>query len=382
MAELTGKSEILEAARAAYRERHIRAAEWKREGKKIVGFLYSMVPEELITAADIVPVQLVEGASSASYQSGNAHFGDFYCDCVSSFLGQGIDGTYGYLDGVIFSDACEITRVLGGLWELLVPTPLFFYLNSPSEPTPGGKVFFASQLDKLRASIEKIRGKPVTPQEIANAIQVHNRNRLLLKQLRELRQRKLAPLSEQEYLDLFMAGLVMPKEEHNRLLGQAVKVLSTEKGLASDGPRLLVSVFICEELFTPGSKIMDYLEQAGARVSVNDVTFGPRYYWKSVPERDDPMNALVERYAGDIPIAFHYSSDARADMLLKEAKEQEAKGAIFFVPKHCTCYLWDQPHIESRLRKEGISTLLIETMETMATEAIKTRLQAFIEMLS
>ena len=105
---------IISGFQQAFANRHELARGWKKEGKKVLGYVYSHVPQELIYAAGIIPVQLVEGEDERAEELGEQYFPDFYCDYVSCCLGQGLSGEYDYLDGVVFPDACETIRGLAG----------------------------------------------------------------------------------------------------------------------------------------------------------------------------------------------------------------------------------------------------------------------------
>ena len=40
--------------------RHMLAREWKQEGKKTSGYVYSFTPEEILYAAGLLPIQVTE----------------------------------------------------------------------------------------------------------------------------------------------------------------------------------------------------------------------------------------------------------------------------------------------------------------------------------
>jgi benzoyl-CoA reductase/2-hydroxyglutaryl-CoA dehydratase subunit BcrC/BadD/HgdB len=63
-------------------------------------------------------------------------------------------------------------------------------------------------------------------------------------------------------------------------------------------------------------------------------------------------------------------------------KEGGLKGVIFLHLKFCEPLIFDYPDLKKGLDREGIPNLFIETeLHTSASSQIKTRLQAFSEML-
>ena len=88
-----------------YQNRHSLAWQWKKEGKKIFGYIYSLMPEEILYAAGIIPVHLTESEDSEDLRKGTVDTPESFCDYSLSIAGQGISGVYNYLDGVIFNDA-------------------------------------------------------------------------------------------------------------------------------------------------------------------------------------------------------------------------------------------------------------------------------------
>ena len=99
-----------------YRNRHSLAWQWKKEGKKIFGYTYSLTPEELLFAADIIPVQLTESEDSEDLRRGKVDTPESFCSFSLSMAGQGISGVYKYLDGVIFNDACSQVKTACEVW--------------------------------------------------------------------------------------------------------------------------------------------------------------------------------------------------------------------------------------------------------------------------
>ncbi|RLC96784.1 MAG: benzoyl-CoA reductase, partial [Chloroflexi bacterium] len=71
-------------------KRHEHARELKRQGKKLIGYLCSYVPEELIYAAGAVPIRILSNQDSPSLAE--AHMQSYFCPFSRSLLHQILKG--------------------------------------------------------------------------------------------------------------------------------------------------------------------------------------------------------------------------------------------------------------------------------------------------
>lgn len=364
-----------------YENRHLLAKKWKQDGKKIFGYVYSFTPEEILYAADILAIHLTESEEGASASKGEVYIPDFYCDFIQSCFGQGIDGVYNYLDGVIFTDSCTALRTLAEVWQVKINTPFFFFLSYPSEANELSKTFLLAEFTRLKMAVEDFCNREISLDSLRSAIEVYNENRELLKRLYELRQREESPISGSDIIEVVKAGLVIPKEKHNQMLKELLRQIPNQRREVKGKARLMVSLPIFEECAAARHSFIRKIEELGAEVVGDDLCLGPRYFWEPVTPISEPMEALVDRYLGKVPIAFRVPAELRAEILLSQAEKHRAKGAIFFLPKYCQSQWLQYPYIEERFKERGIATLLLETTADMPKAPVWNRLQAFIEML-
>ncbi|MEK7778247.1 MAG: 2-hydroxyacyl-CoA dehydratase family protein [Chloroflexota bacterium] len=64
------------------------------------------------------------------------------------------------------------------------------------------------------------------------------------------------------------------------------------------------------------------------------------------------------------------------------AREYRASGAIMLLEKFCHPHEWDAPTIEKGLKDVGVPTLILEVDVTVPRGQIRTRVEAFLEMIS
>ncbi len=364
-----------------YANRHLIAHNWKKEGKKVFGYIYSFVPEEIICAAGILPVQLTETEERGTTSKGEIFLPEYFCDYVHNCLGQGADGIYSYLDGLIVPDACVPLRTLAETWDICVKTPFFYFLGYPSEAYEGSRAFLIAEFSRLQKAIENFTQTKISSPALRSAIEIYNENRNLLKKLYELRQKEDSPPSGSDVFEVFKAGLVMPKAEHNQMMKELLSQLSSQKRKTTARARLFVSAPIFEECSFVRPNFIQIVEEMGGEVVCDDLVIGFRYYWETVQTDHNLIEALVDRYLGKVPIAYKIPAEVRAEMFLQEALKHRVNGAIFLLPKYCQSSYLQAPYLEERFREKGIPTLSLESTSEMPEAPLRNRIQAFLEML-
>lgn len=356
---------------------------WKEEGRTIFGYCYCDVPLEIVHAAGILPIQFTESADTRHHELGTSESADYFCDHAQYIIGQGLDGVYAPLDGVIFAHSCETMRMVASVWELQVPLRFFYFMPTAMKRNETNRTFLSAEYLALRKAIEHFVGHKITPAKLRASIEVYNTNRALVRKLYQLRFERGLDLSEAELNTVIRAGWVMPAERHNRmlegLLSEGSEAGSPEQTLK---PRIMLSGFSPEHCMTARLNVADILEKdLGARVVIDDFARGHRYNWSTVEAQKSPLEALVDGYMGKSPVSFRQTSAQEAERLLSMAKSYGAQGAVILVPKFCTDFLFQLPHLESEFERNGIPVLRLETESLMPEGQLRTRLGAFVEML-
>ncbi len=69
--------------------------EWKKKGKKVIGFFCSYVPEEILYAADILPVR-VRAPGCGNTESADVYFSPHNCSFMRACLDFALEGKYDF----------------------------------------------------------------------------------------------------------------------------------------------------------------------------------------------------------------------------------------------------------------------------------------------
>ncbi len=353
--------------------------QWKeRTGKKIIGCIPMYVPEEVIHAAGILPVTLL--GSDEPVTAGEKYLPSFVCHPMRSNLDQALKGRLDFLDGIIFPDVCDTVRSVSDVWRYKFPSGFYYHLIPPIRLESSlGKEYLTQQLVNLKVSLEKFCGREISEADIRRSISVYNENRLLLRRLYRLRRGNASVLRASDIATIVMAGMSIPKEEHNELLTRLLDYVEARPARKDHKIKLVLSGHLCEE---PELEVLHLVEDLGGVIVDDDLYVGSRYFSTTVDEALGPLEGLVERYFRDVPCPTKYNPAADwGDYLVNKVKESGAQGIIVWLIKFCDPHAFRYPYLKEKLGEASIPHLLLETMHGGATGAIRTRLQAFLEML-
>jgi benzoyl-CoA reductase/2-hydroxyglutaryl-CoA dehydratase subunit BcrC/BadD/HgdB len=182
------------------------------------------------------------------------------------------------------------------------------------------------------------------------------------------------------FFSLIKSSMLMPKEEHNKILEALVGQMdsSTRRLHIRDSARVFLS-----GMFVHPLEIFQWMDEAGLVVVDDDLAIGSRYFSYEVEGKGEAMEALADSYFQRIPSPLVEGNEDRLHFILKGVRENNLDGVIFVHLKFCEPFIFDYPDLKKGLDREGIPSLFIETdFRSLAEGQIKTRLQAFREVLS
>jgi benzoyl-CoA reductase subunit C len=167
--------------------RHEYAKTWKEKtGNKIAGYLCTYVPEEILYAADILPVRILGSHEPPTVTE--PYIFAMYCHFCRDCLAQGLEGKFSYLDGIVEGQSCIHLRQAFNGWRLHIPIDYTYYIHVPhGVQTPRATPYLTKELAKFKESLEKWTGRSITKEDLDRGIQTLNRNRELMKKVSEFR---------------------------------------------------------------------------------------------------------------------------------------------------------------------------------------------------
>lgn len=360
---------LLTAARAplaAWPERH--------PGRRAMGYTCTYVPEEIIHAAGFVPVRVRTTPQVPTHA--DAHVQSYTCALCRSALDQLLRGELRFLAGMVFAHTCDTMQALSDLWAINVE-PGTGWVETVMVPTnlasPSARPYLIAELERFRAHLAGHSGRPISDAALQASIALHNEKRRLLGRLHALRDR----LTAAEFYSVVDAGAKMPPELYVPLLAELVEHLENIPSRPGS-PRVVLVGAVLDD-----PALLDVLDELGAQVADDDLCTGTRSFAELVAEVGDPIAALANRALMRLPCPVKYQPELpRGAHLRQRVEEAQADGVIFVLPKFCDPHAFDYALVKPELEAAGVPLLHLETEQTPAAEQIRTRVQAFLEMLN
>lgn len=369
---------MAEEFRRALDNRHQHARELKDKGQRIMGWMCSYVPEELIHAAGFVPVRVIGGTEDTS--TADAHLYINMCSLVRSALEEAMRGKYSYLDGLVTLNTCDNIRRLYDVWTHYVPQPFSRILSLPRKATPEAVKFFRSQLQELKGSLEGLSNKKIHEEDLQKSIKLFNKMRRLQKEIVESGRDGCGVLSGSDIFAVNLAAGFLPKEEYVIMLEDLSRRLKAAKGLQPNTKiRLLVTG---SELDNPD--LFSLIESCGASVVVEDLCTAGKTFWNLIEEDSpDSLEALARAYLLRPPCPRMRMAEERMRHLRALIKDFSVQGVVHESIKFCKLYEEDCISVREELKRIGVPFLSLSREYALCgTGQYKTRLEAFVESLS
>lgn len=376
-------------------DRHAAVRKWKeRTGKQVYGYFCCVTPEEILSAADILPVRIT--GTGEPLQLADLHVPPNSCPFARSCLDAGMRGLYDYLDGVVVPNTCDFIFSMEYFWKTLVPRPtkpaliagvdmrpFVHYINYPEKIVGRDVVpFYVEVLRGFKQDLERSLGRSITDEDLARAIGVYNEDKAQLKRMYEMRKSDPPALSGYEAWQITYAGLMMPKDEHAAALKAYLDDLEGNGRRGAEGVRIYLSGSAMDRV---NAEIYKLIEEYGVVVS-DDLCVGTRSFWYPLRPQLPPLEAIARRSLGTACPRSTVTApipENRWAHILNTTKEFNVEGAIFYVLKCCDGRLAEIPHLREKLREElGIPSLVLEGDYTEeGVEQMRGPVEAFIEML-
>ena len=375
------------------------AAAWRAQGGRVVGLLGWSAPRELVTAAGLLPVRLSperlarlgpgpENGGSAGLdaaagfgpgpESGSAGlhaaagFGRELAPATAGFAAALLSGALDWIDYLLIGrDREDYTRLFYLLRELrrsgaaanLVPVAFFDLLRLPSRTSAR---YNRQRAAELVAVIAGWAGRPVTPADLAGAVEAAEGTAQSFCGIRELRTRPRPGITGTDALAAAIAARVLPAGELRPLLagvlaagaavesraaapraadnsGAAAPGATDEPGAPAPGARIFLAGSAVDDLAA-----YEALEQLGLAIVGEDHEWGDDGSEYPRATRD-PLDGIVDRYQ------FAHGGAARAglrDRVERTAGRVRAAGAdgvLYVLGAHDEAVGWELPALRERL---------------------------------
>jgi benzoyl-CoA reductase subunit C len=334
------------------------AKKWKSDkpGRLIVGYLPIYIPREIIHAANGLAVGIIGVGDRKQIIKGDAYYQSYICHLPRGVIEIALDHHLDDFDGFLFPSICDCVRNLSGMFKLVKKGKFTRYFDYPQNFDEAiGGVFYHELLDTIINDMYLLNGIEITTEALNHSIELYNKNRKLIEIIYDLRQQFPWRLSAIDVYHIIRAGMVIPVEEHNKILEEVVALIREDYGEPMDNIRVVVSGSFCEQ---PPIGLIKSIEMAGCYIVDDDFMLGSRWIQSDInAETGDPLNELVKAflYKSAPSSAMYDVKDPRSERLVKLVKKRKADGVIFCAASFCDPALLDRPEMQKVCDREGIA---------------------------
>jgi len=236
--------------------------------------------------------------------------------------------------------------------------------------------FFLDDLKELISQIEEKFKFKIQKEKIKEAIKLNNQIRKLLKEISEYRSKMI--LKGSEFHQLVKLSQTDDKKEVLAILNKKLIELKnkgsfTEKKMK----RILLTGSIIDD-----TEFLIFLEEKGFQVVTDDLCIGSRYFWNTIEEDKDPLEAIAEYHLSKPLYSTKMPSYERFEFLKVLAEKYEVDGIINIAMKFCEPMLYDHPYMNKKFKELEIPYLFIEMLYNREQyKQLSTRFEAFAEII-
>ncbi|MEA3339073.1 MAG: 2-hydroxyacyl-CoA dehydratase family protein [Chloroflexota bacterium] len=347
-----------------------------RNRQPVLGFLTAYVPEELFHAAGFTPMFLFH--TSEDRGRARAHLPSFTCWVAGSALDRALAGELDDLAGMALASTCDTMQGLSDLWQRNAPHIPLFHFGMPQRlDGPAARAYLLAELDSLRERVQAQTGRSISDDAVRDSIGLYNRARVQVRQV-YAHAADFAPPDLYAYVRAVLTSApLLPRPP-------------APLGEVSDRCPAPLLLLVGPALADP--VLFDIIAGAGARVCGDLLDLGERYFAVDAAEEGDPLAALADRLLGlppgggtvggtPTPTKYH-PQYTRAAHLLSLIQERGAQGVIFARQKFCDPHGFDYVQLAHALDGTGTPHLLIELEQASQAGQLRTRVEAFVEMVA
>ena len=353
------------------------ASKIKAKPQKIIGYLCSYAPEELIYAAGFHPMRLF--SSKSDIVLAENHLQAYCCSLVRGVLEDSLSGRLDFLEGTVFPHTCDSIQRLSDIWRMNGKYEFFADVILPAKlNTQSARAYMVDVLNKFKKDLETAAGKEITNADLQESIKKFNFIKKNLSKIYALQSLKPGIIKGADLYAIVKGSMLMDRDEVADLLPAIVSKLEKMDAPANSGKRIIISGSICDS-----PDIYALIEEVGGVIAGDDLCTGQRWFEGQILEDENPIAAIAKRYMDRLICpAKHASPTARGENIVSLARKNKADGVIFMLLKFCDPHAFDYPYLKECLDREGIKNMLIEMDDQQQSLGqLSTRLETFIHMI-
>ena len=373
--------EFVDARKAAF----LKVKEFKENGGKLVGFLCSYTPLEIMDAGGISSVALC-GTSNETVSDAELDLPKNLCPLIKATYGFAYTDkcpfTY-FADMIIGETTCDGKKKM---YELLNDLKEMYVLHLPqSQERAYAKQIWAEELRLLKKRLEEKYNIEITDEQLRKAAHDRNRLRKLMCEMFELQGQCPPPMKGTEMLITLQQGTFAFRIEDQiagieRLLEKSKAAYEAgEHPIPKSAKRILLTG--CPS-FGVIQKVANVIEDNGGVIVCIDDCGGERTQRMLVDEEaDDIIQAIADRYL-EIHCSVMTRNDARIENTKAMIEKYKVDGVVEVVLQACHTFNVESTVMRRAVEDMGVPYMKLETDYSPTDSGQhETRIGAFLEIL-
>jgi benzoyl-CoA reductase/2-hydroxyglutaryl-CoA dehydratase subunit BcrC/BadD/HgdB len=357
----------------------------KEEGKKVVGFYCMFAPQEIAIAAGAAAVALC-ATKEEPIADGEKTLPRNFCPLIKSSYGFAVTDKCPFFlhsDLIVGETTCDGKKKM---FELMAAFKPLHVMNLPqSYRSEADKAYWLSSVKELKDVLEKTFEVVVTDEKLQEAVHELNEERLLIQELAGYMKQDPVPLTGQDLLKVLWArNFVFDRKEFAAQVRELVTELKQRvergEGALQKGAKRVVVTGVPTGL--GAEKVLKIVEDCGAAVVYIENCAGMKQYVTLVDEEKPVLEAIAEKYL-NTHCSCMSPNTGRMELLTQVCRDFRADGVVDIVWQGCHTYNVENRVVQENIKQQlNIPCLHIETDYSQGdVEQIKTRVQAFLEMM-
>ena len=359
------------------------------EGKYAIGYTCYHMPEVLLNLDNCFSVRM-RAPRVGSIDISTYYMSNYTCEFARSLLENGIEGGYGFLDGIAGVDACSAMNRCYEHLEILKCTekPHFFFTHTdvPYKVEEYNFDQVAIQMrERLLAVMHEKLGTDVSDEAIRKAVELHNEMCRVITEIGNFRKEENPRITGYEFHVICLASYCCPTAKILPYLKETLEEIKSRKPDEKNNFRARVLVV--------GSEIDDLnfsrlLEESGAMIVADRFCYGsfPGREEIKLNDHEDIVRLIARHYMLTSECPRYMAEEKvlqRKETVDKLAKEFKADGIIYEQMKYCDFWAFERPLASHIMTEEyGWPTLSIDRSYNVHNSGqLRTRFQAFVEAL-
>jgi len=369
---------MIEDFKKIYDNRHTYMQEWKEKNPdwKVMGYMCSYMPEEILYAANVLPVRMLGGHEPQNVTE--PHILGMFCPFCRDVLAQGLLGKYDYCDAIGITHTCKHLNQAFESMVLHKGVENFFIPMPNKLQCKQALPYYSGILGLFKKQIEEWTGNTITDDDLKRGIEIVDENRRLMREVYETRKVEDPPISGVDSMLMVCASQMYDKVEVNKIIAGVLKnELPGRKAMDDPGIRLMILGSENDDV-----KFLTMVEDVGASIVIDDHCTGSRYFWNTTEPGDDLMSVIADRYLKRPPCPIKdMPRRSRIPHIQGLAREWDVAGVIIIQQKFCDPHELDKVAVNKALEEAGFSTLYLEFDVTVPIGPFRIRVEAFLETL-